>query len=263
MKNTAPILISLVIALLAYGFGLFFTTQDNMLGSIISTFIAGISTIVFSKLTDKPNPNEQKINDAIPIVDENKLEEEINPNDFDTKPNTDTDNSDSKRKLNVLNTLNAKMSTLETYYNWSRKLSEYSFVFAVFLSIVGLIIIACAIFNKEISKEGQTLGVIGGIVAEFLSGTALLIFKVGVKQMKHYHKTLHEDERVYISLAIAEKLSGKERNQMYAKVIENELKTNLREIELYAVSEKEDNKDDGEEQKQEQASEQEQQEEND
>ena len=29
----------------------------------------------------------------------NSLIEEIKPNDFDTKPNTDTDNSDSKRKL--------------------------------------------------------------------------------------------------------------------------------------------------------------------
>lgn len=129
-------------------------------------------------------------------------------------------------KQNILELMLTNMKDLREYYELSRKQAKNAFFLAVTLCLIGAILLVVAVVSFLILPQHTytlTFGAIGGTVVEFIAGTSLLIYKRTLKQLNHYYRSLHENERFLLILNLATKLSENKQEEVYMKIIESQL----------------------------------------
>ena len=68
----------------------------------------------------------------------------------------------------------------------------------------------------------------GEVITELVAGTALIVYKSSIKQLNHYHKALHEDERFLSSVNLVGKFSSVDmQDEMLKEIIRSEIQMNL------------------------------------
>lgn len=153
------------------------------------------------------------------------------------------DKKDGKENdIEPLRVMRYNLKKIRSYYIWSLLLSVLSFIFAVVMSIGGIILIRNIVFSSSSVEKVDIIGIVGGVASEFVAATAMVAFRLSLKHLKRYHSSLHEDQRVMTSLSIIDKISNdKDRDEMYKKVIDYEMQLSLKEVTAESKKEKNDN----------------------
>ena len=111
---------------------------------------------------------------------------------------------DTKSK-DILELMLFNMRDLREFYEISRRQAKNAFFLSVIMCIVGAILllvsIASLLFLRKYT-ETLTIGMLGGTIVEVIAGTSLFVYKKALNQFNHYYRSLHENERFFLSYNI-------------------------------------------------------------
>lgn len=171
-----------------------------------------ITDLLFEEYSDE---YDEKIKEAL-VKDETYLE-------------------DKEEKINALGRMELNLSDIKEFYVWTKKQSKIAFALAIILIFFGIVafslIIIFSVFTQGIELSIAIMGTIGSCIIEFIGATALVIYRLTLSQLNHYHRSLHEDERFLSSVNLINNLSdSKQKDEMIKQVINSELELNLIEL---------------------------------
>lgn len=228
---------------------------DTVLLALVVSFSSFAIVMILSDFVGKiSNATNQQIDQAIPsnsVLSYEEIKEIIDAemDNIQLDPPSENPKSDSSSEspkyvknnfvINPLSIMNMNLKNIVNHYLWSMILSILSFAFAVIMSSVGLLLIGKIVFYNEGSEKVNLIGIVGGVASEFVAATAMVAFRLSLKNLKHYHSSLHENERLMTSLAVIDKIStGKDKDEMYKKVIEYQMQISLKEVSGVSSKEK-------------------------
>ena len=228
--------LDLFILFSSLSYGLFFEKGifNNFLLYIIAWFLLIISILILifyfsSRFASIIHKNDKEKEEYI-----DKATDLIVSNDF-------SDNKDSKDN-SALGRMLLNLDALQEYYSWSKSQSKMSFYLAIALIILGILIIAIAVFIQIAFKVSITISIVislSGAIVEFIAGTALVVYKDSLKQLNHYHRVLHEDERFLSSVNMVNDLSNdKDKDDMIKELIRSEIELNKLELSQISIDNK-------------------------
>lgn len=120
---------------------------------------------------------------------------------------------------------------MKGYYDISKQQAKTSFLWAIIISFIGIVLIAFAIISPLIPVfQNQNIlipiiGSIGGAVVELFAGTILVVYIKSLSQMNLYHKALSEYQRYLSCVNLVSKISTVEKqDQLYEEIIHEEIK---------------------------------------
>lgn len=123
------------------------------------------------------------------------------------------------------------LEDIKEFYTWSQKQAKASFVLAVVMCVLGFLLMSTAVVLPLVFKLNLQVAIIpavGGMITELVAGTALIVYKSSIKQLNHYHKALHEDERFLSSINLVGKFSSVDmQDEMLKEIIRSEIQMNL------------------------------------
>jgi len=141
---------------------------------------------------------------------------------------------EDKQNLNALGRMLVNLQDIKQFYTWSQKQAKASFVLAVVSCIAGFLLICLSVILPIVCNlqfEIAIIPAIGGALTELIAGTALIVYKSSLKQLNHYHRALHEDERFLSSVNLVEKFSNIEaQDDMLKEIIRSEIQMNLSSV---------------------------------
>lgn len=209
---------------------------------IIITFISalcGISTLAVSYLSIMKKRHQEANEEEIEFYSR-RLKSAIiydKGNNKDCKNNTD----ESKVNVDALGRMLINLEDIKEFYTWSQKQAKAAFILAVSMCIFGGALIFSAVLLPVVFKLNFDIAIIptiGGVITELIAGTALIVYKSSLKQLNHYHKALHEDERFLSSVNLIEKFSSVEiQDEMLKEIIRSEIQMNLSSIQSSQTNE--------------------------
>ena len=209
---------------------------------IIITFISalcGISTLAVSYLSIMKKRQQEANEEEIEFYSR-RLKSAIiydKGNNKDCKNNTD----ESKVNVDALGRMLINLEDIKEFYTWSQKQAKAAFILAVSMCIFGGALIFSAVLLPVVFKLNFDIAIIptiGGVITELIAGTALIVYKSSLKQLNHYHKALHEDERFLSSVNLIEKFSSVEiQDEMLKEIIRSEIQMNLSSIQSSQTNE--------------------------
>lgn len=136
-----------------------------------------------------------------------------------------------KYPIDAIGRMLLNLDDIKEYYTWSQKQAKSSFKFAVIMCVIGIILITLPLLISFFLKLDMYISIItvfGGVIIEFISATALVIYKNSFEQLKHYHKALHEDERFLSSVNLLDKFKSQDQYElMLREIIQSEIKMNI------------------------------------
>lgn len=209
---------------------------NNVLGSIIVLITLGTSIVPLmisyslgvkkkkNKIKQQENENYiNKVKNAILLDEINQEEKNVDKNDKVKSPN-----ALARMLLNI--------DAINEYYIWSQKQAKHSFVFAVIMCVIGILLLSFPLiltFITQLPIHISVITTVGGVITEFISISALFIYKSSFEQLNHYHKALHEDERFLSSINLLDKFKNEENyDMMLTEIIKSEIEMNLISINL-------------------------------
>lgn len=219
--------------------------RDSIFGiivSIISVFFS-VTTLVTSYISivrrKRQEDNEEEIesysrrlkNAIISVPEEEKDKKELNI----TKEN--------KQNIDALGRMLINLEDIKEFYTWSQKQAKASFALAVVTCVLGFLLMCVAVVLPVAFKLQLQMAIIpavGGGITELVAGTALIVYKNSLKQLNHYHKALHEDERFLSSVNLIGKFNNIEvQDEMLKEIIRSEIQMNLSTIQMNNVEKQE------------------------
>lgn len=133
--------------------------------------------------------------------------------------------SHSALKLMAIN-----LEDIKEYYDWSRDQAKIILVIAAITCILGILFIIAAVLLPvvfKISFEATLITAIGGMITTIFSGTTLIVYRISITQLNHYHECLHEDQRFLSTVDLLSKItSEKNRDNMLSEIIRSQLDIN-------------------------------------
>lgn len=119
---------------------------------------------------------------------------------------------------------------MKGYYDISKSQASSSFIVAVIICILGILIFLFALLSPLIpafsSNESliPIIGTIIGAIVEFFAGTILLVYKQSLSQMNLYHAALSDYQRYLSCINLVSMIEDSEkRNRLYEQIITEEL----------------------------------------
>lgn len=160
-----------------------------------------------------------------------RLKLAIIPEEIKQEEKRSSENEDKKKEIDALGRMMINLEDIKEFYTWSQKQAKASFILAVSMCILGLILIMVAVILPVVfrfSFETSIIPTIGGVITELIAGTALVVYRNSLSQLNHYHKALHEDERFLSSVNLLVKFSTAEaQDDMLREIIRSEIQMNL------------------------------------
>ncbi|MBP3315836.1 MAG: hypothetical protein J6M03_08440 [Clostridia bacterium] len=134
------------------------------------------------------------------------------------------------------------LEDIKQFYTWSQKQAKASFILAVVTCVAGFLLMCVSVILPIVCNlqfEIAIIPAIGGALTELIAGTSLIVYKSSLKQLNHYHKALHEDERFLSSVNLVEKFSNIEaQDDMLKEIIRSEIQMNLSSVVAESSDEK-------------------------
>jgi uncharacterized membrane protein len=114
---------------------------------------------------------------------------------------TDTSSSDYFEKL-----VNINVENLSAYYITVKGHANKSFLTALFVGVVGFVLIGIGIYSSVTHPERApsiaTLSGVSGVATEFISAIFFYLYNQTVKQMKEYHDSLLAVQNILLSFKL-------------------------------------------------------------
>ncbi len=138
---------------------------------------------------------------------------------------------EQESSINVIGQMQINLQNIKEYYLWSQKQARGAYSFAIIMSIFGFLLFVTAIVLASIQSVDVYAAVISTIcggVSELIAGTVMVIYRSSVKQLKHYHQALHEDQRFLSCIRLLDKIKEQDiYNDMLSKVLSDEMQIGL------------------------------------
>lgn len=119
---------------------------------------------------------------------------------------------------------------MKGYYDISKSQASSSFIVAVIICILGILIFLFALLSPLFPAFSSTeslipiIGTIIGAIVEFFAGTILLVYKQSLSQMNLYHAALSDYQRYLSRVNLVSMIEDSEkRNRLYEQIITEEL----------------------------------------
>lgn len=111
------------------------------------------------------------------------------------------------------------------YFTISKAQAKSSYRFSILSSVIGMIMIAIAIYGTVVIKNTEiaVIGVVSGSITEIIAGVVLWIHNKSAMQLNHYYDALHENEKFLSAINMADKLSEEKKEQMYIEIIKKQI----------------------------------------
>ncbi|QEE50200.1 hypothetical protein FUA48_11610 [Flavobacterium alkalisoli] len=174
------------------------TDQDTLALVIKITFLILIMYILQRSLS-----NNKEI--------EKKVEENLDKISGTVK-NIDSDGS------NVLLLMITHVRELRGYYSLTRKQAISSFIAALMISIIGvLIFFKGLLFSSENSIS--LLSTIAGAIVEIIAGLFFWLYSKALDQLSLFHISLQRSANVLLSIQLVDKISNEEKDSVYREIV--------------------------------------------
>ena len=133
---------------------------------------------------------------------------------------------------NTLRLMGENLIQIKEYYIWGQKQVKMSFYLAAGLCVAGFVLLSVSIYLAYNNQKSLTLlPTIGGVTTELIAGTVLIVYRNSLKQLNSYHQTLHENERLLLSVDLLGKFKSQcSQDEMLKEIIKNELQMNILSI---------------------------------
>lgn len=111
------------------------------------------------------------------------------------------------------------------YFTISKSQAKSSYRFSIITCIVGILMLAIAIYGAIVINNLQLtiIGTASGAITEVISGTVLWIHNKSALQLNHYYDALHENEKFLSAINIADKLSEEKKEEIYIEIIRKQI----------------------------------------
>jgi len=102
-----------------------------------------------------------------------------------------------------------RVKLLNEYYSDAKKQVRTAFLFALGMCIAGFALLAATVIlaTQDIETVAVIVTAVGGGVTQFIAGTALYLYHKVALNQKYYHSALRENERNFLAIDIAKKMS--------------------------------------------------------
>ena len=215
----------LVILMLIFVYSLFFSPYSlfkEMLLPLISILITSCMALITSVLK-RQQDNDELLNYST------KLKNTVMPVNKSFRHNNQKssvaeDNTDENDALRVML---VNMAEIKAYYTLSKTQAKDSFRLAVWMCVLGFVLIVVAVvlpFFMSGKYEVSIITAIGGAIVEVIAGTSLFVYKNSLVQLNHYYESLHENERFLSTVNLVRKLSEDKQDEMYIEIIRSSIK---------------------------------------
>jgi len=148
-------------------------------------------------------------------------------NDQPTKKNK---TNETKQTVDALELMLINLDDIKEFYSWSQKQAKRAFRLAVWMCILGFLLMCSAVIIQLITKADNIAlyAALSGAVTELIAGSTLIVYKHSITQLNHYHKALHEDERFLVSVNLLNRFSTNEiQDEILKEIIRSEIEMNL------------------------------------
>lgn len=138
---------------------------------------------------------------------------------------------EKQKEIDALKRMMINLEDINEFYTWSQKQAKSSFWLAVYICVIGVVLMvgaSVAMLIFKLSLEVSIIVAIGGAITEVVAGTALVVYRSSLIQLNHYHRALHEDERFLSSVNLVGRFNSVEmQDEMMKEIIRSELEMNL------------------------------------
>jgi len=175
---------------------------------IYSALFIVIEGLLFTKLLDWNDKKENK----------------FNKKDYITSLKDHLFN-DNEKANDIHNLMIDNMAEIREYFIISKSQAKKSFLFAVILAFLGLILFMGAAYIGFSMGEIQPaiLAAIGGVITEIVSIFALYIYKGSQEQLNRYYQALHYNEQYLSTVHLVNKLAQDRQCDAYEEIIRSTL----------------------------------------
>jgi len=107
------------------------------------------------------------------------------------------------------------VTQLSKNYELLRRQSAQGFILGAVCMLLGVVVILSGSVGQlfGFAKGGSDLATVAGIITEFISGTALVMYRLNFKRLGETSTALHETWRVLTAFRLAETLPGQEKTR--------------------------------------------------
>lgn len=179
------------------------------LTTVLATFIAIILSVI----------------DTLRTIEEKNIEG-IDKKYDEIKNSVIPENSVSEKNTDILELMLANMREINDYYVLSKTQAQNSFILAVAMCIVGILLMGvsiCAAFIYTSNVITAIIPAISAAIVEVIAGTSLFVYKKSLAQLNRYFNSLHSNERFLSIVNIVSKASPEIQDDMYFEIIKSQI----------------------------------------
>lgn len=129
-----------------------------------------------------------------------------------------------KNSNSIIDIILLNLKQLNEYYKINKIQARKSYNFSVFTIICGLLLItfgvSYSIYQNDISNLSIITGM-AGVLAEFIGGTSLYLFKESTKQIEMFFNKLSYIQNVMLAIDLTEKLDNSDKSKQIGLIIES------------------------------------------
>lgn len=144
----------------------------------------------------------------------------------DIKSSVISEKSASEKNSDILELMFANMREINDYYILSKTQAKKSFNLAVFMCIIGIILMGVSIlatFFQSNNVISAIIPAVGAAIVEVIAGTSLIVYKNSLSQLNRYFNSLHSNERFLSIVNIVSKASPEVQDDMYFEIIKSQI----------------------------------------
>lgn len=230
IAEIVPFLLFYIIALMSLAFIniKYSNSIENFFSTIIIAEIFAFNIVTYlSKIKRMFHEEEEKEIESY----SRRLQKTIIPQEVKQGEQDSFVYKGTKKELDALGRMLVNLEDIKEFNTWSQKQAKASFVLAVSMCILGFVLMIAAIIlpiTFRLSFQMSIIPAVGGVITEFIAGTALSVYKKSLVQLNYYHKALHEDERFLSSVNLLGKFNvSKTQDDMLKEIIKSEIQMNL------------------------------------
>lgn len=198
--------------------------------SIMSVFLAVI-TLAISYISVLRRRHQEDAEEEIEFYSRRLKSAIVSVSEKEENKKQENGTKESKQNIDALGRMLINLEDIKEFYTWSQKQAKASFILAVAMCVFGFLLMCAAVVLPiafKLQLQVAIIPAVGGVITELVAGTALIVYKSSLKQLNHYHKALHEDERFLSSVNLIGKFSSVEvQDEMLKEIIRSEIQMNL------------------------------------
>lgn len=132
---------------------------------------------------------------------------------------------------NAFELMQENINEIREYFIYSKKMVTRYFTLAFILYITGCFLISLSIIIflfANVSFIYATLPIISGAFIQIIATRVFSLSRKSAEQLNHYHTILHNDERFWALIDLANKVSADKKEDIYYYMIINHLNGKIR-----------------------------------